>query len=109
MEHRHAWIPMPDGVRLAARLFLPDQLPAPVVMEALPYRMDDLTASYDAEYTRICEEGGFAVCRIDLRGTGSSEGIAADEYDAQEQSDLVEAIAWLADADWSTGRVGMYG
>jgi predicted acyl esterase len=109
MEHRHTWIAMPDGVGLAARLFLPEHLPAPVVMEALPYRMDDLTASYASEYERICEEGGFAVCRIDLRGTGSSEGIALDEYDAQEQADLVEAIAWLATQEWSTGGVGMYG
>ena len=109
MEHRHVWIPMPDGVRLAARLFLPESLPAPVVVEALPYRMDDLTSSYDEEYGRICEEGGFAVCRIDLRGTGSSQGIAVDEYPPQEQADLVEAIAWLAAQEWSTGRVGMYG
>ena len=100
---------MQDGVRLAARLFLPDQLPAPVVVDALPYRMDDLTDSYASEYRRFCEEGGFAVCRIDLRGTGSSEGIALDEYHPQEQEDLCEAIAWLAAEDWCTGRVGMYG
>jgi len=45
MEHRHAWISTPDGVRLTVRLFLPERVPAPVVLEALPYRMDDLTAS----------------------------------------------------------------
>ena len=82
MEQRHAWIAMEDGTRLAARLFLPEELPAPVVLDALPYRMDDLTASYASEYERLCEEGGFAVCRLDLRGTGSSEGIATDEYHA---------------------------
>ena len=49
------------------------------------------------------------MARIDLRGTGSSEGIARDEYDPQEQADLVEAVAWLAAQEWSTGRVGMYG
>ena len=49
------------------------------------------------------------MCRLDLRGTGSSEGIAIDEYDAQEQADVCEAIAWLAAQEWSTGRVGMYG
>lgn len=100
---------MEDGARLAARLFLPDELPAPVVVDALPYRMDDLTASYVGEYERLCEEGGFAVCRIDLRGTGSSEGIALDEYHPQEQADLCEAIAWLAGQEWCTGRIGMYG
>ena len=68
---------MEDGTRLAARLFLPDELPAAVILEALPYRMDDLTSSYATEYERLCEEGGFAVCRLDLRGTGSSEGIAS--------------------------------
>ncbi len=109
MEERRAWISMSDGARLAARLFLPDELPAAVLLEALPYRMDDLTSSYDSECRRLCGEGGFAVCRLDLRGTGSSTGIALDEYHPQEQADVCEAIAWLAEQDWSTGRVGMYG
>jgi uncharacterized protein len=109
VEERRAWIAMPDGARLAARFFLPDALPAAVLLEALPYRMDDLTASYDSECRRLCEEGGFAVCRLDLRGTGSSTGIALDEYHPQEQADVCEAIAWLAAQEWSTGRVGMYG
>jgi putative CocE/NonD family hydrolase len=109
VEERHVSIPMEDGVRLAARLFLPDALPAPGIVDALPYRMDDLTASYASEYRRLCEEGGFAVCRIDLRGTGSSEGIALDEYHPQEQKDLCEAIAWLAEQGWCTGKIGMYG
>ena len=109
MEHRHTWITTTDGTRLAARLFLPGELPAPVILEALPYRMDDLTASSASEYERLCEEGGFAVCRLDIRGTGSSEGIALDEYHPQEQADICEVIAWLAAQDWCTGRVGMYG
>ena len=109
MEQRHVWISMDDGVRLAARLFLPDELPAPAIVDAIPYRMDDLTASYASEYERLCEEGGFAVCRLDLRGTGSSEGIALDEYNAQEQADICAVIAWLADQEWCTGKVGMYG
>jgi hypothetical protein len=109
VEHRHVWITMGDDTRLAARLFLPADRPAPVIVDALPYRMDDLTASYASEYERLCEEGGFAVCRLDLRGTGSSEGIAVDEYHAQEQADICEAIAWLAAQDWCTGNVGMYG
>lgn len=109
MEHRRAWIPLSDGVRLAARLWLPEGCPAPVVLEALPYRMDDLTSSYVNEYERLCREGGLAVCRVDLRGTGSSEGLAVDEYPPQEQRDLHEVIAWLAGQDWCTGAVGMYG
>jgi len=109
MEHRRATVTAADGTRLAARLWLPDRLPAPVVLEALPYRMDDLTATYASEYERLCEEGGLAVCRLDIRGTGSSGGIAKDEYTTEEHSDICEVIAWLAAEDWSNGRVGMYG
>jgi putative CocE/NonD family hydrolase len=104
------WLAMADGVRLSTSLVLPDgDGPWPVILEALPYRKDDLTVSYRGEYQRLADEGGFAVARVDVRGTGSSEGIAHDEYPPEEQSDLAEVIAWLADQTWSTGAVGMYG
>ncbi len=109
MEHRRTWITVADGTRLAARLWLPAGLPAPVLLEALPYRMDDLTASYSSEYERLCDEGGFVVCRLDIRGTGSSGGLATDEYTAEEHDDICQVIAWLAEQEWSNGRVGMYG
>jgi predicted acyl esterase len=73
MEHRHVWITMQDGTRLAARLFLPVELPAPVILEALPYRMDDLTSS--TQQTSDCAKGG-AVCRLDIRN-GESGGIGS--------------------------------
>ena len=113
MVERRSWIPMEDGVRLAASLFLPEGAeaggPVPVVLEALPYRKDDATASYRPEYERLCGEYGYAVARVDLRGTGSSEGVATDEYPASEQADLCQVIDWLAARPWSTGSVGMYG
>jgi predicted acyl esterase len=104
------WIPMSDDTRLAATLYLPaDQAPVPVLLEALPYRKDDLTSGYRHDYLRFRDEHGFAVCRVDLRGTGSSQGVATDEYPEQEQVDLVEVIAWLAEQSWSSGSVGMFG
>jgi uncharacterized protein len=105
------WIPMSDGTALAATLYLPDSElgPQPCIIEALPYRKDDLTSSYAPEYVRLRDEHSYAVCRIDLRGTGSSGGDAVDEYPAQEQRDLAEAIAWLAAQDWCDGSIGMYG
>ena len=106
-------VPMPDGVRLAATLYLPPGAspasPVPCLLEALPYRKDDLTAGYAPEYLRFAGEHGYAVARLDLRGTGSSAGIALDEYHPQEQSDLHRAIAWLAARPWCTGAVGMFG
>lgn len=104
------FISMPDGVRLAATLFLPDgDGPWPALLEALPYRKDDLTASYRDEYHRLAEEFGYLVCRFDVRGTGSSEGVAVDEYTRQEHEDIADVIAWLASREWSNGNVGMYG
>ena len=60
--------------------------PQPCLLEALPYRKDDLTSSYAASYRTLCEEHGYAVCRIDVRGTGSSPGDPLDEYQEAEQT-----------------------
>ena len=104
-----AQIEMSDGVRLSVTLFLPDAQPAPCILEALPYRKDDMTAGWRPEYARFADEFGFAVARVDVRGTGSSGGIATDEYPKVEQRDLAEVIAWLAKQPWCTGSVGMFG
>src|SRR6195952_5798336 len=108
---RDVRITMPDGVGLAATLYLPDEShgPQPCLLEALPYRKDDLTSSYADSYETLRDEHQYAVCRLDLRGTGSSEGDATDEYPEAEQTDLVEVIAWLADQSWCDGNVGMWG
>jgi predicted acyl esterase len=105
----HRFVPMADGVRLNVTLYLPDgHGPWPAILEALPYRKDDITTSYRPEYVRLAE-AGYVVCRADVRGTGTSEGIATDEYPAAERTDLVALIDWLATQEWSTGAVGMYG
>jgi uncharacterized protein len=104
-------IPMADGVELAATLYLPAESwgRQPCLLEALPYRKDDLTSSSAASYVRLRDEFGYAVCRLDVRGTGSSGGDATDEYAEVEQADLVAVIGWLADQPWCNGNVGMWG
>jgi hypothetical protein len=103
-------IPMRDGVRIAATLHLPaGDGPHPALLEALPYRKDDLTAGYRSEYQRLADGFGYVVCRVDVRGTGSSEGVPVGEYTQAELEDLAEVIAWLAAQPWSNGSVGMYG
>jgi predicted acyl esterase len=57
----------------------------------------------------LCEKHGYAVARIDVRGTGSSPGDAVDEYQEAEQRDLPDAFAWLAAQEWCDGRIGMWG
>ena len=83
--------------------------PQPCLLEALPYRKDDLTSSYAESYRRLRDEFGYAVCRVDLRGTGSSGGDATDEYPPVERTDLATVIAWLAEQEWCDGNVGMFG
>ena len=102
-------VPMPDGVTLAADVFLPDAPGRwPVVMEYLPYRKNDVGESGWHGHRALAERG-FAAVRLDVRGTGDSEGVALDEYCPQEQLDGVAAIAWLAEQSWSNGNVGMFG
>ncbi len=108
-----AWIPMPDGTRLAGRIWLPAwasaERPVPALLELIPYRTRDLTAIRDEALHRSFAAAGFASARIDIRGSGDSEGLIPGEYLAQELADGCDIIAWLAAQPWCTGRVGMFG
>lgn len=111
-EIEHQWIPMSDGVRLSARIWLPvdaEKDPVPAILEYLPYRHRDGTYSRDNGIHAYFAGNGYASIRVDLRGSGESEGVLLDEYLRQEQDDALEAIAWIAAQTWSTGRVGMMG
>ncbi|ROS73833.1 hypothetical protein EDF24_2834 [Curtobacterium sp. PhB130] len=107
---RDEWIPMPDGVRLHTRIWSPvTDAPVPVLLEYLPYRLDDWTAPRDSERHPWYAAHGYASVRVDIRGTGSSDGFFDDEYSEQELRDGEAVIAWLAEQPWSTGAVGMFG
>lgn len=106
------WIPLADGTRLAARIWLPenaDELPVPAILEYLPYRKDDGTARQDATRHPYFASRGYAAVRVDIRGTGDSDGILCDEYLRQEQDDALEVLAWIAARPWCSGRIGMIG
>jgi hypothetical protein len=108
----HCWIPLADGVHLAARIFLPEnaeQAPVPALLEYLPYRQFDTCRMRDTPAGHYMAGHGYAVARVDIRGTGNSEGLIDDEYTRQEQDDALEVIAWLARQPWCSGQVGMYG
>ena len=106
------FIPMSDGTRLAARVWLPDDAdsdPVPAVLEAVPYRLNDGTVAGDHQQMTWFAGHGYAGVRVDIRGSGESDGLLTDEYTEQEQADCVEVIAWLAAQPWCTGAVGMMG
>jgi putative CocE/NonD family hydrolase len=111
-EIEHTWIPLSDGCRLAARIWLPEDAesdPVPAVLEYLPYRKNDGTAVRDAKRQPYVAGFGYATVRVDMRGTGESDGFIEDEYTEPEIDDAIEVIAWLAQQPWCTGSVGMWG
>jgi len=111
-EIENVFIPMPDGVKLAARLFLPrtaDTSPAPAILEYLPYRKRDLMRARDEPIHRYFAAHGYASVRVDVRGSGDSEGVLEDEYSEQELTDALTVIDWISKQSWCAGTVGMMG
>ncbi len=121
MDVRTARIPMRDGTELAATLYLPAVAeaqtigtpaaePVPALLEYLPYRKDDAMLSRDYELYSYLAARGYAGARVDIRGTGASDGeLPEGEYTEQEQRDAEDVIAWLASQPWCSGSVGMWG
>jgi len=106
----HRWIPMPDGVRLAARIWRPAGAgPFPALFEIIPYRKSDMVRARDERNHPFFAAHGYACLRIDMRGSGDSEGVMPDMYSADELADTRHVIAYLAAQDWCNGRVGMFG
>ncbi len=129
----NVWIPMRDGTKLAARIWLPEEAAAgedvarnqgssgsgredssarakvPAILEYIPYRKRDMTRGRDASMHPYFASCGYASVRVDLRGSGDSEGVLSDEYLPQELDDGEDVIAWIASQPWSDGQVGMIG
>ena len=108
----HTAIPLSDGTRLSARIWLPadaETHPVPAILEYIPYRKRDFTRDRDETLHRYFAQHGYIGVRVDLRGSGESEGVLTDEYLQQELDDGVEVIRWLAQQPWCDGSVGMIG
>jgi len=102
-----------DGVELSVNLFLPPEVAAgervPAILNTDPYRKDDWSADWDRRLADYFAARGYAYCRLDVRGTGSSGGVAMDEYTAEETLDGHDTVEWLAAQPWCTGAIGMWG
>ncbi len=91
IEVKEVWIPLPDGVRLAASLFMPADREVnekfPVLLEYLPYRKDESRKGRFAQFSYFVLRG-YVVARVDIRGSGTSEGKLIEyEYTDQDQED----------------------
>lgn len=111
-EIENLWITVPDGVKLAGRIWLPEDAetdPVPAILEYLPYRKRDGTVERDALTHPYLAGYGYAGVRVDMRGSGDREGLCKGEYLKQEQNDCLAVIEWLAKQPWCSGTVGMIG
>jgi len=111
-EIEHVWIPARDGKRLAARIWMPREAaenPVPAILEYIPYRKRDFMRERDEPMHRYFAHAGYASIRVDLRGSGDSEGLLTDEYHPLEQDDAVDIISWISAQTWCDGAVGMTG
>ncbi|MDN3521968.1 CocE/NonD family hydrolase [Halomonas ramblicola] len=112
VQEEEIWIPLADGTRLAARIWRPvdaERHPVPAILEYLPYRKRDLTAARDVQMHPYWAGHGYAGVRVDIRGTGESDGVLTDEYLPQELDDGLAILEWLEAQPWCTGEVGMVG
>jgi len=111
-EIETTFVTVGDGTRLALQLWIPADAarhPAPVVLESIPYRKRDRYRAYGQYWGRTLAGYGVAYARLDVRGSGDSGGVLADEYLPSEQQDGAEVIAWLAAQPWCNGAVGVRG
>ncbi len=108
-------IPVRDGLQMAANLWLPRPRPDrpgetfPAILEMIPYGKDSWRRNADTGRGEWLAARGFALCRLDVRGTGGSPGLALDEYLPEQTQDGYDAVEWLAAQPWCSGRVGMWG
>jgi putative CocE/NonD family hydrolase len=111
-EIENTWIPLPDGVKLAARIWVPEHAerrPVPAIFNYCPYFARLFTRPDDDARFPYYAARGYACVRVDIRGSGNSGGRPMDEYVKQEQDDGVEIIRWIASQPWCSGAVGMEG
>lgn len=108
----NVFIPMPDGHRLAARMWIPEDADlnnVPAIFEYMPYRKRDQSRARDEAIHHYLAGHGYACLRIDTRGSGDSDGLLRGEWEQGEIDDGVAAIDWAVKQPWCSGTVGMIG
>ena len=106
------FIPLKDGRRLAARLWLPKtahEKPVPAILEYHPYRFHDGSTVIDSYSHPWFAGNGYASVRVDIHGTGESDGLMVDEYSEVELTDGLEVLRWIAKQPWCSGNIAMMG
>ena len=103
-----AYIPMPDGIKIAAEIWLPDNFKldtrVPVAVSLTRYWRVAEGHIPDSRIMPLAK-CGIAVAIVDCRGTGASFGSREIESSGREVADFSPIIKWLARQSWSNGSV----
>ena len=105
-------IPLPNGITLGAKLWLPAELDGrtvPAIIDYHPYRGCDFTAAADERTYAELAARGYACVKLDARGTGNSSGLHVDQFAQDYWEDACHALDWIARQPWCSGRTGMTG
>jgi putative CocE/NonD family hydrolase len=99
-------VPMRDGVRLSADVYLPagDKGPWPAILLRTPYQKAQLAVAEGALYFA---KRGYAFVAMDVRGRGDSDGEFVPYVN--DGRDGYDAIEWCAAQEWCNGPVGTLG
>lgn len=99
-----AKIPMRDGDTLSANIYKPADMdgPLPALFVLTPYGCDRVHK--DGKYFA---ENGYVVVAADCRGRGNSGGGFVPFVN--EGRDAYDAIKWISEQSWCSGKVGMFG
>lgn len=114
------YVAMPDGVRLAVDVYLPQPSPPgarfPTIFVQTRYYRSVVTAKDGAAACKMADPSqafflrhGYAVVVADVRGTGASFGSRRGEFSQAERADALVLARWIAQQPWSTGRIGTFG
>lgn len=120
------YIPLKDGVQLAADVILPKVIPEdkklPALLSLTRYWRDfelripfkwffqakDLNP-YFKDFFPYLLSRDYALVNVDVRGTGASFGRWPYPWDSKSVKDTFEIIEWIVSQPWSNGSVGGYG
>lgn len=110
-HERNVVVPLPDGTRLGASLYLPDTPGRfPTTVSYYPYRKDDLIGAMFEHGRQVLAAAGYATLLVDFRGCGASEGVCTTTFDLRrEGADGAAVVEWAAAQPWSDGNVGVWG
>ncbi len=113
-----SFITAADGTRLAADVHLPtgdDGPPYPALLTLTRYRrgLEDPATGEPLNtlsgLDRHFLAHGYALVKVDARGSGASFGTRPVEYGRQEVLDAHDIVEWVVSRQWSDGAVGAYG